>query len=124
MAKKGSADPEVIASDVGAYLEQKAELEAAYARIKELMAEAEKEEVRWQERIAAVITSAGLTPIDASGNESGDPLDWTADQVAAADESRAHDGALSAFSPEQRAELEKPIAPAPALGERYLREGF
>jgi hypothetical protein len=34
---------------------------------------------------------------------------------AAADESRAHDGALSAFSPEQRAELEKPIAPAPAL---------
>lgn len=117
------AELRVVAKAPPQMLEQKAELEAAYARIKELMAEAEKEEVRWQERIAAVITSAGLTPIDASGNESGDPLDWTADQVAAAlgelnaaaDESRAHDGALSAFSPEQRAELEKPIAPAPAL---------
>ena len=39
---------------------------------------------RWQERIAATITAAGLTPIDASGNESGDPLDWTDDQVRAA----------------------------------------
>ncbi len=36
---------------------------------------------RWQERIAATITAAGLTPIDASGNESGDPVDFTDDQV-------------------------------------------
>jgi hypothetical protein len=78
------AELRVVAKAPPQMLEQKAELEAAYARIKELMAEAEKEEVRWELN-------------------------------AAADESRAHDGALSAFSPEQRAELEKPIAPAPAL---------
>jgi len=79
MAK--SRGTEVCASDVGAYLEQKAELEAAYARIKDLMAEAEKEEVRWQERIAASILAAGLTPFNAIGNDSGDPLDFTDDQV-------------------------------------------
>lgn len=42
------------------------------------------EATRWQERIAETIRAAGLEPIDASGNESGDPLDWTNDQVHAA----------------------------------------
>ena len=99
------AELRVVAKAPPQMLEQKAELEAAYARIKELMAEAEKEEVRWQERIAAVITSAGLTPIDASGNESGDPLDWTADQVGAAlGEAMAADAHVQAVS-ELRAQL-------------------
>ena len=43
-----------------------------------------QEQARWQLRIAEEITRAGLTPFDASGNESGDPLDFTADQVRAA----------------------------------------
>jgi hypothetical protein len=45
------------------------------------MAAAEDEQVRWQERIVEAIKSAGLEPRDASGNESGDPLDFTDDQV-------------------------------------------
>ena len=47
-------------------------------------AAAEDEQVRWQERIVEAIKSAGLEPFDASGNESGDPLDFTDDQVRAA----------------------------------------
>lgn len=43
--------------------------------------EADVEAARWQERIAETITRADLEPFDASGNESGDPLDWTNDQV-------------------------------------------
>lgn len=44
----------------------------------------DEEAGRWQRRIADVIRAVGLEPIDASGNESNDPLDWTAVQVAAA----------------------------------------
>ena len=47
-------------------------------------AEQDAEAARWQDRIATVIVNAGLTLIDPSGNESGDPVDWTADQVGAA----------------------------------------
>lgn len=39
---------------------------------------------RWQARIEEVITRAGLLPYDASGNESGDPLDYSADQIEVA----------------------------------------
>ena len=46
--------------------------------------EEEDEQVRWQERIVEAIKAAGLEPFDASGNESGDPLDFTDDQVRAA----------------------------------------
>ena len=81
-----SGSPEEVAElrVLGKAQAQDALLEAAYARVKELMAEADKEAARWQERISALIVDAGLTLIDPSGNESGDPLDWTADQVAAA----------------------------------------
>jgi hypothetical protein len=41
----------------------------------------EEEAARWQERIAASILAAGLTPFNAIGNDSGDPLDFTDDQV-------------------------------------------
>ena len=41
----------------------------------------DKEATRWQERIADTIKRNGLEPFDASGNESGDPLDYTNDQV-------------------------------------------
>lgn len=44
----------------------------------------DKEAARWQERIAETIRQAGLDPADASGTESGDPLDWTDYQVCAA----------------------------------------
>jgi hypothetical protein len=44
----------------------------------------DKESARWQDRIAATITSHGLTPADCSGNESGKPLDWTDWQVSKA----------------------------------------
>jgi hypothetical protein len=57
-----------------------AEIESAF--------EADREAARWQVRIQETIESRGLDygvrPIDASGNESGDPLDWTDDQVGAA----------------------------------------
>lgn len=39
---------------------------------------------RWQARIEEVITRAGILPYDASGNESGDPLDYSADQIEVA----------------------------------------
>lgn len=39
------------------------------------------EAVRWQGRIEESIRSVGLEPQDASGNESGDPLDYSDDQV-------------------------------------------
>jgi hypothetical protein len=42
---------------------------------------ADSEAARWQRRIEDTIARAGLEPFDASGNESGDPLDWTDDQV-------------------------------------------
>lgn len=55
------------------------------ARVVELEGERSKREdaeaSRWQERIAETIERAGLDPWDASGNDSGDPLDWTDDQV-------------------------------------------
>jgi hypothetical protein len=51
--------------------------------LKRLAAE-DKEAARWQDRIAETIRRAGLEPCDASGNESGDPLDWTDTQVGAA----------------------------------------
>lgn len=43
--------------------------------------EQDTEAARWQARIEQIITSHGLTPCDPSGNESGDPLDWTDGQV-------------------------------------------
>lgn len=45
------------------------------------MAAAEDEQVRWQHRIEEAIRSVGLEPRDASGNESGDPLDYSDDQI-------------------------------------------
>jgi hypothetical protein len=39
------------------------------------------EAARWQTRIAETISGAGLKPFDASGCDSGDPLDWTDEQV-------------------------------------------
>lgn len=47
-------------------------------------ARTEEEAKRWQDRIVATIGSHGLIPTDCSGNESGDPLDWTDGQVSAA----------------------------------------
>jgi hypothetical protein len=44
----------------------------------------DEENSRWQDRIATTIRAAGIEPLDASGNESGDPLDWTNDQIHAA----------------------------------------
>ncbi len=43
-----------------------------------------EEQSRWQKRIEEVISRAGLEPCDASGNESGDPLDYSADQIESA----------------------------------------
>lgn len=43
-----------------------------------------EEQGRWQKRIEEVISMAGLEPCDASGNESGDPLDYSADQIESA----------------------------------------
>jgi len=55
------------------------ELDRAFIRwhLSRMDAEAE----RWQDRLEEIIRLAGLTPFDASGNESGDPLDYTSDQV-------------------------------------------
>lgn len=39
---------------------------------------------RWQKGIEDVIVRKGLAPFDPSGNDSGDPLDWTRDQVCRA----------------------------------------
>jgi hypothetical protein len=41
----------------------------------------DEEAARWQDRIAATITSYGLEPRDCSGSESGDPLDWSDGQI-------------------------------------------
>jgi hypothetical protein len=41
----------------------------------------DEEAARWQERIEQTIRRAGLEPCDASGCDSGDPLDWTDTQV-------------------------------------------
>jgi hypothetical protein len=46
--------------------------------------DADLEAARWQKRIAETIESHGLEPADASGCDSGDPLDWTDTQVHAA----------------------------------------
>ena len=43
-----------------------------------------EEQGRWQKRIEKVISEAGFEPCDASGNESGDPLDYSADQIESA----------------------------------------
>lgn len=43
-----------------------------------------EEQGRWQKRIENVISEAGFEPCDASGNESGDPLDYSADQIESA----------------------------------------
>jgi hypothetical protein len=59
-------------------------LAAREAEIAELRKEADNEVDRWQTRIENTITLAGLEPFDASGNDSGDPLDWTDDQVSRA----------------------------------------
>lgn len=47
----------------------------------EEFAAVEKEVVRWQERIEDTLRRLGIEPFDASGNESGDPLDFTDDQI-------------------------------------------
>ena len=39
------------------------------------------EQARWQDRIEQVIIERGFEPFDASGGDSGDPLDFTAKQV-------------------------------------------
>jgi hypothetical protein len=46
--------------------------------------DADEEAARWQKRIAETIESHGIEPVDASGCDSGDPLDWTDTQVHAA----------------------------------------
>lgn len=51
----------------------------------------DEEAARWQERIEQTIRRVGITPCDASGCDSGDPLDWTDTQVAhALNEQRDH----------------------------------
>lgn len=62
-------------------------------------ADADKEATRWQERIEEVITRAGVEPFDASGCDSGDPLDWSAKQVEHALEVRSvqHDDLCTAI---------------------------
>lgn len=44
----------------------------------------DEEAARWQQRIEETIRRHGLVPADCSGNDSGDPLDWTDNQVSAA----------------------------------------
>jgi hypothetical protein len=41
----------------------------------------DEEGARWQERIEQTIRRAGLMPCDASGCDSGDPLDWSDTQI-------------------------------------------
>lgn len=62
--------------------------------------EADKEAARWQQRIEETIRKAGLTPCDPSGNESGDPLDWSDDQIHHALEDAFEKGAQAAASRE------------------------
>ena len=69
--------PVWVALDVLASLDELPTTEAIEKR-------EDEEAARWQTRIAETIRAAGLEPIDASGNDSGDPLDWTDDQVRAA----------------------------------------
>lgn len=78
------AERDALASMVGAL--HAASLDRRDEWIREIREAAEDQEAaRWQERIAATIQRVtGVEAIDASGNESGDPLDWTDDQVAAA----------------------------------------
>lgn len=78
-----------------------AQIDTVFGRIADAAEDAEQ--ARWQRRIERVIASYAQ-PFDASGNESGDPLDFTADQVEHAlslleeqrDEARARIATLEA----------------------------
>ncbi len=71
-------DSPSITRDLAAML---AETRAEVARLRLADVDADAEAARWQRRIAETIRAHGIAPCDASGNESGDPLDWSNDQI-------------------------------------------